>query len=100
MSEFDIIFSKRDKLQDSNNIHIKLKVHDFHKKAEKTSTDFEPVIDEDVKKQVSSGWEIQKKDGHISCIGNDYSEIKLQYNKRSFEEVLVQRAVKTTIQTL
>ena len=38
--------------------------------------------------------------GHISCIENDYSDFKLQYNKESIEEILVQRAVKTTIQIL
>ena len=39
-----------------------------------------------------------KKDGHISYIKNDYNEFKLQYNKQSVKEVLIQRAVKMTMQ--
>ena len=31
---------------------------------------------------------------------NDYNEFKSQYNKQSVEEILIQRAVKTTIQKL
>ena len=41
-----------------------------------------------------------KIDGHLSKLEKDYNEIKLQYNKQSAEEILVQKAVKTTIQTL
>ena len=41
-----------------------------------------------------------KKDGHISKLEKDYNEFKLQYNKQSVEEILIQRAVKTTIQIL
>ena len=38
--------------------------------------------------------------GHLSKLENDYNEFLLQYNTQSVEEVLVQRAVKTTINTL
>ena len=41
-----------------------------------------------------------KIDGHFSKLEKDYNEFKLQYNKQSAEEILVQRAVKTTIQIL
>ena len=41
-----------------------------------------------------------KTDGHFSKLEKDYNEFKLQYNKQSAEEILVQRAVKTTIQIL
>ena len=41
-----------------------------------------------------------KINGHISKLEKDYNEFKLQYNKQSVEEILVQRAVKTTIQIL
>ena len=43
---------------------------------------------------------VKKKDGHISYIENDYNEFKLQYNKQSVKQILIQRAVKTTIQIL
>ena len=42
----------------------------------------------------------KKLNGHISYIEKEYNEFILQYNKQSVEEVLVQRAVKTTIQLL
>ena len=41
-----------------------------------------------------------KIEGQISYFQKDYSEFKSQYNKQSVEEVLIQRAVKTTIQIL
>ena len=41
-----------------------------------------------------------KINGHLSKIEKDYNEFKLQYNKQSLEEILVQRAVKTMIQKL
>ena len=41
-----------------------------------------------------------KINGHLSKLEKDYNEFKLQYNKQSVEEVLIQRAVKTTIQIL
>ena len=41
-----------------------------------------------------------KKNGHLSSLEKDYNEVKLQYNKQSVEEILIQRAVKTTIQIL
>ena len=43
---------------------------------------------------------IKKIDGHISRFEKDYNEFKLQYNKQSVEEFLIQRAVKTTIQII
>ena len=41
-----------------------------------------------------------KIDGHLSKLEKDYNEFKLQYNEQSVEEILIQRAVKTTIQIL
>ena len=46
-NEFDGIVSKRDKLQDLNNIQLKLEVHDTYKKDEKLTTNFEPTDDSD-----------------------------------------------------
>ena len=43
---------------------------------------------------------MQKIDGHISYIEKDYNEFKLQYNKQNVEDILIQRAVKTTVQTV
>ena len=43
---------------------------------------------------------MKKINGHISYIENDYKEVKLQYNKQNMEGILIQRAVKTTIQIL
>ena len=99
-SEFDNIVSKRDKLQDLNINHLKLEVHYTYKKDEKITTNFEPTDDSDVINKSYLDEKFKKIDGHISHIENDYNEFKLQYNKQSVEEVLIQRAVKTTIQIL
>ena len=99
-SEFDGIVSKRDKLQDLNINQLKLEVHDTYKKVEKITTNFEAVNDEDVINKSFLDEKLKKIDGHISYIEKDYNEFKKQYNKQSVEEILVQRAVKTTIQIL
>ena len=99
-SEFDGIVSKRDKLQDLNINNLKLEVHDTYKKDEKITTDFKPVDNEDVINKGFLDEKLIKINGHISKLEKDYNEFKLQYNKQSVEENLIQRAVKTTIQIL
>ena len=98
-SEFDGIVSKRDKLQDLNINQLKLEVHDTYKK-DKITTNFEAVNDEDVINKSFLDEKLKKIDGHISYIEKDYNEFKKQYNKQSVEEILIQRAVKTTRQIL
>ena len=99
-SEFDGIVSKRDKLQDSNINQLKLEVYDTYKKDEKITTTFKAVNDEDVINKGFLDEKLLKIDGHLSKLEKDFNEFKLQYNKQSVEEVLIQRAVKTTIQIL
>ena len=99
-SEFDGIVSKRDKLQDLNINQLKLEVHDAYKKDEKLTTKFEPTDDSDVINKVYLDEKLKKIDGHISYIEKNYNEFKLQYKKQNVEDILVQRAVKTTIQIL
>ena len=99
-SEFDGIVSERDKLQDSNIKQLKLEVHDTYKKDEKVTMNFEPIDNSDV---INKGYLDEKLlniNGHISKLEKDYNEFKLQYNKQSVEEILIQRAVKTTVQIL
>ena len=99
-SEFDGIVSKGDKLQDININQLKLEVQDTYKKDEKITTTFEAVDNEDVKDKSYLDSKLMKIDGHLSKLEKDYNEFKLQYNKQNVEEILIQRAVKTTIQTL
>ena len=99
-SEFDGIVSKRDKLQDANISQLKLAVHDTYKKDEKISTDFEAVDGSDVINKAYLDEKLKTIVGHISYIEKDYNEFKKQYNKQKIEEILIQRAVKTTIQIL
>ena len=99
-SEFDGIVSKRDKLQDSNINQLKLEVHDTYKKDEKISTNFEPIDNTDVINKGYLDSKLLKIDGHLSKLEKDFNEFKQQYNKQSVEDILVQRAVKTTIQIL
>ena len=98
-SEFDNIVSKQDKLQDLTFNQLKLEVHDTFKKDEKLTSIFDPVDNEDVINKVYL-YSKFKKNGQISYIEKDSNEFKLQYNKQSVEEVVVQKAVKTTIQIL
>ena len=99
-SEFDGIVSKRDKLQDSNINQLKLEVHDTYKKDEKITTTFGAVNDEDVINKGYLDEKLIKIDGHLSKLEKNFNEFELQYNKQSVEDILVQRAVKTTIQIL
>ena len=51
--------------------------------------------------QSSSRWKTFKKlNDHSTISEKDYNVFKLQYNKQSVEEILIQRAMKMTIQTL
>ena len=99
-SEFDGIVSKRDKLQDLNINKLKLEVHDTYKKDEKISTDFEPIDNSDVINKGYLDEKLLKINAHLSKLEKDFNEFKKQYNKQSVEEILIQRAVKTTIQIL
>ena len=99
-SEFDGIVSKRDKLQDLNINNLILEVHDTYKKDEKLTTNFRPVDDSDVINKGHLDSKLLKIDGHLSKSEKDFNEFKLQYNKQNVVEILVQRAVKTTIQIL
>ena len=99
-SEFDGIVSKRDKLQDLNINQLNLEVHDTYKKDEKIKTNFEPIDNSDVINKGYLDSKLLKIDGHLSKLKKDFNEFKLHYNKQNVEDILVQRAVKTTIQIL
>ena len=87
-------------MQDLNINNLKLEVHDTYKKDEKLTTNFEPVDNEDVINKGYLDEKLLKIDGHLSKLEKDFNEFKLQHIKQSVEEILVQRAVKTTIQVL
>ena len=87
-------------MQVANINQLKLEVHDTYKKDEKLTTNFEAVNDEDVINKAYLDDNLKNIDGHISHIENDYIQLKVQYNKQSVENILIQRAVKTTMQML
>ena len=99
-SEFDGIVSRRDKLQDLNINQLKLEVHDTYKKDQRITTNFEAVDDEDVINKAYLDEKLIKIKGHLSKLEKDYNEFKLQHNKQNVEDILIQRAVKTTIHIL
>ena len=99
-SEFDEIVSKRDKLQDLNINQLKLEVHDTYKKDEKITTNFETVDNKDFINKGYLDKKLSKINGHLSKLEKDFNEFKLQYNEQNIEDILYQRAVKTTIQIL
>ena len=78
----------------------KLEVHDTYKKDEKLMTNFEPTHDSDVINKAHLDEISSKINGHLSLLEKDYKEFKLQYNKQSVEEILIQRALIMTIQIL
>ena len=77
---------------------LKLEVYDTYKKDEKISTNLEPTDNSDV---INKGYleeKLLKINGHRSFLEKDYNEFKLEYNKQSIKTVLIQQAVKTSIQ--
>ena len=77
---------------------LKLEVHDTYKKDEKVTINFRAVDDEDVINKAYLDEKLKKIDGHISYVEKDFKKFKLQYSKQTVEDILIQRAVKTTIQ--
>ena len=71
-----------------------------YKKDEKIKTNFKPVDNEYVINKAYLDEKLLKIDGHLSKLEKDYNDFKLQYNKQNVEDILIQRAVKTTIQIL
>ena len=99
-NEFDIIVSKKDKARDININQLKLEVQDTYETDEKITTNVEPINDEDFINKACLHENLLKIDGHISLLEKDYNEYKILSNKQFKEEVLIRRAVKTTIQKL
>ena len=100
-SEFDGIVSERDKLQDLNINQLKLEVHDTYKKGERlTKKTLKLFDDKDFINKSYLDEKFIKINGHLSNLEKHYNELKLQYNKQNVEDILIQRAVKTTMQVL
>ena len=87
-------------MQDLKINQLKLEVHDTYKQDEKITTNFKAVDDEDIINKVFLDEKLIKINGLLSSLEKDYKEFKLQNNKQSVEAVLVQKAVKTNVQTL
>ena len=79
---------------------LKLKVNESYKKVEKITTNFKPTNDSDVINKAYLDEKLLKLNGHSSFLEKEYIEFLLNYNKQSAEEILIQRAVKTTIKML
>ena len=99
-SEVDCIVSKSYKLKDSNINQTNFEKHDTYNKDEKITTNFEPIDLSDVINKAFFDERLKKTNSQIAYIEKNYNEFKKQYNKQAVEEVLIQTAVKTTIQTL
>ena len=70
------------------------------KKDERITTNVEPVDNNDVINKAYLDSKLLNINGYLSNLEKDYNEFKLQYNKQNVEDILIQRAVKTTIQIL
>ena len=69
---------------------LKIEVHDTYVKNEKILTNFQPTDDGDVKNKAYLDEKIIKINGQLSLF-------EFQNNKQPVEEILIQRAVKTTL---
>ena len=98
-SEFYNNVSAKEKVRDINLNRSELKVNDTCKKDEKNKTIFEHSNDEDVINKVYLDQKLSKIEGQSSYIEKDYTELKHNI-KKSVEENLIEKAVKTTIQLL
>ena len=98
-SEFYNNVSAKNRVQDFNLNQIKLKVNDTFRKEEKITTNFGPSDDSDVSSKTNLDTKLSKTVGSSSIIGNNYNELKFRNDKQS-EAVLLEIAVKTTIQIL
>ena len=78
--------------------HLKLKVNDTYKNDEKITTNVEHSYEEDEVYKSCIDTEIFKIECHLSLIEKDYNQCILHNNKQS--EVLIEKAVKTTVQLL
>ena len=99
--------SPKDSVQDINLDQLKLKLNDTYKKDEKKTKkrpcndgDVAPCNDGDVVNKAYLDIKLSEIENNISFIEKDYKELKLLSNKQSMEEILTERAVKTSIQTL
>ena len=99
-SDFRNIVLRKDKLQDLFSSQLELQVHDSYEGDEKITLKFEPVNNEDVINKTYLDEKCEKKDGRLSSLEKNENEFKLLGNKQPIEEVLLQRAVNTTIQIL
>ena len=99
-SKFDKLVSKKDKVQDMSINQLKVEVHETYQKDEKLTTTFKPKDDSDVSSKSYLDEKLKQIGSHISCNEKEHNENIIHYNKQSLEDILIQRAVKTTIQRL
>ena len=66
----------------------------------KITASVEPIDDSDVINKAYLYEKLLKLNSDLSLLEKGYNEFKLQYNKQCVEEILIQRAVKTTIHIL
>ena len=66
----------------------------------KITTGFGPTDDSDVINKAYLDEKLLRINGHLPLLEKEYTELKIQYNKQCVENILIQRAVRTTIQIL
>ena len=99
-NEFYIKVSAKNRVQYRNTNHLKIKLNDLYRRGGKITTNSKASNDEIVINKAYLKTKLSKTEAQISNIQKYYKELKLFSNKLSVEEVLIERAVKTTIQTL
>ena len=98
-SEFYHNVSAKDRDQGINLNQLKLKVNNTYEKNEIISLNFETGIDENVvNKTLFYIPKLSKIEDQISYIEIDHNEYKIHNNKKNAEEIVIERASKTTIE--
>ena len=92
--------SAKHRVQNINLNQFKLRVNDLYKEDEMITTNFAPTDDEDVKNKAYLDKKLSQIGGRISYLEKDFNQNKMFSNKQYVEEVLIERAVKTSIQSL
>ena len=96
-SEFYNNVSAKDRVQAIDFNQMKFKVNVTYE-TDKIKTKFEAVNNEDVMNKAYPDTKKIKNKGHFSHIEKDLYKFNLHNNTQSIEEILIERAVKTTIQ--
>ena len=99
-SEFYKVVSVEDRVQHKNLNQMKLDLNETYRRNGKIATKFKRSQDEKVINKTYLDENFTKLEGHLSIVEKSFRFFKLNNNKQSVEEILIQRSVKMTFQLI